>query len=118
MDERQDHDRFERRLRRQLDAITCNSPRLRKLVEGLMLGPAPYLRIPIGLLLVAFGFIGFLPVLGFWMIPLGLVLLAIDIPALRPAISGALVRIRRRLRRARGTDGSLAWLDRWLGHDR
>ncbi|MGA8260228.1 MAG: PGPGW domain-containing protein [Arenicellales bacterium] len=35
-------------------------------------------RISIGLLLVVGGLFGFLPVLGFWMIPLGLVILAVD----------------------------------------
>lgn len=35
-------------------------------------------RITIGLLLVVGGLFGFLPVLGFWMIPLGLVILAVD----------------------------------------
>ena len=38
-------------------------------------------RIPLGGLLVLFGMFGFLPVLGFWMIPLGLGVLAIDFPA-------------------------------------
>lgn len=33
--------------------------------------------------MIAFGFLGFLPILGFWMIPLGVVLLATDIPPLR-----------------------------------
>ena len=37
-------------------------------------------RIGIGILLVIGGFIGFLPVLGFWMIPLGL---SIDLPIVR-----------------------------------
>jgi hypothetical protein len=37
-------------------------------------------RIPIGVLLVIGGFLGFLPVLGLWMLPLGLAVLAIDIP--------------------------------------
>lgn len=36
-----------------------------------------------GLLLIALGIVGFLPVLGFWMIPLGLALLATDVPPLR-----------------------------------
>lgn len=36
------------------------------------------LRITIGSLLVIGGLFGFLPVLGFWMIPLGLVILAVD----------------------------------------
>ena len=38
------------------------------------------LRITLGVALVLCGFIGFLPVLGFWMAPLGLLVLSIDIP--------------------------------------
>jgi len=40
-------------------------------------------RISIGVLLILFGLLGFLPLLGFWMIPLGLVVLSIDIPVVR-----------------------------------
>jgi len=40
-------------------------------------------RIAIGVGLVILGCFGFLPVLGFWMIPLGLVILSVDIPAVR-----------------------------------
>ncbi len=40
----------------------------------------PLVRGLLGLILVLLGFLGFLPVLGFWMIPLGLALLATDIP--------------------------------------
>ena len=40
-------------------------------------------RIAIGTLLIIFGILGFLPLLGFWMIPLGLVVLSIDIPIVR-----------------------------------
>lgn len=40
-------------------------------------------RIAIGILLIVFGFLGFLPLLGFWMIPLGLLILSIDIPTVR-----------------------------------
>ena len=37
--------------------------------------------IAFGILLVGgAGFVGFLPVLGFWMIPLGLIVLSIDLP--------------------------------------
>jgi membrane protein len=45
--------------------------------------PKP-LRIIGGVLLVACGLVGFLPVLGFWMVPLGLLVLSIDIPWLKP----------------------------------
>jgi hypothetical protein len=40
-------------------------------------------RIGIGILLVAGGLVGFLPVLGFWMIPLGLLVLSVDLPIVR-----------------------------------
>jgi hypothetical protein len=40
-------------------------------------------RIAIGVLLVLCGLAGFLPILGFWMVPAGLTILAIDIPAVR-----------------------------------
>jgi hypothetical protein len=41
------------------------------------------IRIPAGILLIAGGVFSFLPVLGFWMLPLGLLLLAADLPFLR-----------------------------------
>jgi voltage-gated potassium channel Kch len=40
-------------------------------------------RIAIGVLLIICGFLGFLPVLGFWMIPLGIAILAYDIARVR-----------------------------------
>jgi hypothetical protein len=40
-------------------------------------------RSVLGLLAMAGGVIGFLPVLGFWMFPLGVVLIALDIPPFR-----------------------------------
>lgn len=44
--------------------------------------PAP-LRWSAGLLLIVGGVFGFLPVLGFWMIPLGVLLLASGVPRVR-----------------------------------
>jgi len=41
------------------------------------------LRSLLGLLLVVAGLLGFLPILGFWMIPLGGALIALDVPPLR-----------------------------------
>jgi hypothetical protein len=43
----------------------------------------PWLRIGLGILLVGFGLLGFLPILGFWMIPLGIVVLSVDLPPVR-----------------------------------
>ena len=53
----------------------------------------PGVRFVLGLALMAGGIVGFLPILGFWMFPLGVGFVAMDIP---PA--------RRRLRR---------WLERY-----
>ncbi|MFO1153090.1 MAG: hypothetical protein U1E42_05425 [Rhodospirillales bacterium] len=41
------------------------------------------LRVTAAILLMAGGLAGFLPVLGFWMLPLGILLLAQDVPFLR-----------------------------------
>jgi hypothetical protein len=43
----------------------------------------PLLRMGMGVILVLGGIFGFLPVLGFWMIPLGLAILAVDFPPVR-----------------------------------
>jgi hypothetical protein len=40
-------------------------------------------RVLIGLVLILGGFLGFLPILGFWMVPLGLMVLSIDLPIAR-----------------------------------
>ena len=41
------------------------------------------LRIGLGTVLIGGGVLGFLPVLGFWMIPLGLLVLSVDLPFVR-----------------------------------
>jgi hypothetical protein len=40
-------------------------------------------RAALGLMLAALGVLGFLPVLGFWMVPLGAALIALDVPPWR-----------------------------------
>ena len=42
-----------------------------------------WLRTSLGVLFVVFGLLGFLPVLGFWMVPVGLAILAVDFPMAR-----------------------------------
>ena len=39
----------------------------------------PGTRIPVGLLLMLGGVLGFLPIVGFWMLPLGLAVAALDV---------------------------------------
>jgi hypothetical protein len=45
-----------------------------------------WLRLPLGIAFIGGGFVGFLPVLGFWMVPLGLILLAQDFPPVERGI--------------------------------
>jgi len=40
-------------------------------------------RIVLGLALIVSGIFGFLPILGFWMIPLGLLVMSFDVPWVR-----------------------------------
>jgi hypothetical protein len=62
------------------------------------------MRIPAGLLLIGGGVFGILPIFGLWMLPLGLLLLAEDVPLLR-----------------RARDRSLDWIKRhrphWFAND-
>lgn len=46
----------------------------------------PIVRSFVGILFMIGGIFGFLPVLGFWMLPLGLALIALDLPPLRKSI--------------------------------
>ena len=46
-----------------------------------------WVRIPLGVILVLGGIFGALPVLGFWMLPLGLILLSVDFPWARRALA-------------------------------
>lgn len=46
----------------------------------------PGIRLVLGILFCIGGVFGFLPVLGFWMLPLGLAFIALDIPPLRKRV--------------------------------
>jgi hypothetical protein len=70
----------EHRLRRLIDRLP---DRLRSGTTWLRRPSSRWARMPVGALLVLGGLLSFLPVLGLWMLPLGLVLLAEDVPALR-----------------------------------
>jgi len=56
-------------------------------------------RILLGILLVFGGLVGFLPIVGFWMIPLGLAVLAVDYPPLRRLRRRLLVHLEKRRRK-------------------
>jgi hypothetical protein len=59
------------------------------------------IRILVGVGLVVGGLLGFLPVLGYWMLPLGLLVLSADLPMARRLVTWLvyqLAALRRRLR--------------------
>ena len=53
----------------------------------------PGLRSFVGLLFTVGGILGFLPVVGFWMLPLGLAIIALDIPPMRQRIHRWMVKL-------------------------
>lgn len=86
----------ERRFFRQFSMIERRAPRpLARFLQFLRRPWARVIRIPLGLVFVVGGVFSFLPVLGIWMLPLGLLLLAVDLPLLRPPVAHSIIRVRR-----------------------
>jgi hypothetical protein len=57
--------------------------RIRSTVRFIRQPSGRWLRIPVGVLLTLGGVLGFLPIAAFWMLPIGLALLADDVRLLR-----------------------------------
>jgi|GEM_PF-683754 len=94
-DKRPTRAHVEARLKRQLDRLAARLPVVGGWLRNLQSRRAALIRIPLALLLIVGGVASILPFLGIWMLPLGLMLLAIDVVALRGPVSGAIIRIRR-----------------------
>ena len=92
----------ERSYQRLLAALPA---RIRRCVVWLRRPGRIWLRVPLGALLILGGLLGFLPILGFWMLPLGALLLADDIPFLRRPTMRAL-------------GAAQGWWDRWRARSR
>lgn len=60
--------------------------RIKRLLVRVRQRVPPGVRLVLGLVLIAGGILGFLPVLGFWMIPLGIAVAALDIRPLWHAL--------------------------------
>jgi hypothetical protein len=56
-----------------------------------------WVRIPLAILLILGGIFSFLPVLGLWMLPLGLLLFAQDVPMLQPPLARMLAWVERKM---------------------
>lgn len=98
--------RRERRFQRQFDVLERLIPPLRAPLSRLRRGSWFPIRFPLAVLLTIGGLLWFLPVFGLWMLPAGLLLLAIDLPHLRGPVSAAVIRGRYAVKR---------WLRRWRG---
>ena len=62
------------------------------------------LRVVMGFAFIVMGVVGFLPVVGFWMIPVGLAILSVDSPLARRLRRRAEVWVLRRYNRWKGRD--------------
>lgn len=93
--------RQKQRLLRQISALERKIPRLRGPLRGLVDDRWAGIRIPLAVALMFGGIFSVLPVLGLWMLPLGLMLLALDVPALQPCVARLFIGVRRMLRRRR-----------------
>jgi hypothetical protein len=81
------------RLNRQFDRLQRRVPNFAAdWLERLRRPEARWIRIPLGFLLIIGGIFSFLPVLGIWMLPLGLLLLALDLVFLQGPVNSAIVR--------------------------
>lgn len=81
------------RLNRLFDRLERKIPRkAADLLARVRRPEARWIRIPLGILLVLGGIFSFLPVLGIWMLPLGLLLLALDLIFLQNPVNLAILR--------------------------
>jgi len=94
-------DRYDRRFRRQLESSVRSMPRVQRFVDWLTAPHLILVRLPVAIFFILGGILWFLPVVGIWMLPIGLLLLAVDLPALRPRVSAWMIMLRHWLRSKR-----------------
>lgn len=84
--------------RRRLERLIARLPaRFGRAALWLLRPESRWLRLPVGVLFMLGGLLAILPVFGLWMLPLGAILIAEDVPVLR-----------------RGAARALAWMEmRW-----
>ncbi len=87
-----------RRFERQFDAIERTMPALQRPLKAIRARGWWIIRVPVALIFIIGGFLAILPVFGFWMLPIGLLLLAVDITTLRGPLAGMIVRARRQIK--------------------
>jgi hypothetical protein len=89
-------DRDDQRLDRRFDRLEKELPESASGFLRWLRDPSSRrVRIPAGILLIVGGVFGVLPVLGLWMVPLGALLLAQDVPFLKRPVGRSLVWLER-----------------------
>lgn len=84
------------------DGLEAEAPdRVARAIHWLRKPEARWIRWPAGLALIVAGIFGFLPVVGIEMIPLGLLLIAQDIPYLRKPVGAGMLWLERKWRALR-----------------
>ncbi len=82
----------------QTERLAARLPRpLAQFVRWLRKPSSRLVRMPAAILLILIGLVGVFPIIGLSLIPLGLILIAEDIPFLRPPIARMLAWIERKL---------------------
>ncbi len=89
------------RLLRQFDRLARRWPRLLGWLPAVNCRWCVLVRVPLALALMVGALFSFLPVLGLWMLPVGLMLLALDVPRLQRPVNAGMIGLQRRLRRRR-----------------
>lgn len=80
-------DEGRKKLDRAYEGLEREAPdRVARAIRWLRDPHSRWIRLPVGLLLIVTGLFGFLPVLGFEFIPIGLLLIAQDIPFLQEPV--------------------------------
>jgi hypothetical protein len=89
-------DRDDERLDRQFERLEKELPESASgFLRWLREPSSRRVRIPAGILLILGGLFSFLPILGVWMVPLGALLLAQDVPFLKRPVARALMWLER-----------------------
>jgi hypothetical protein len=86
-------DDAERRMNLLIDRLPAS---VQKAAQWLRQPSSRWVRIPIGILLIVASLLWFLPILGIWMLPLGMILLAEDVPLSKRLVDRLLAWVERR----------------------
>lgn len=84
-------------------AITELPYRLQSIVKMLLIPSRWWLRVPVAFLFLLGGLLSILPLLGLWMLPLGIALLAEDVPGMKAPLEKVARWIVKTWRRLRGS---------------